>query len=244
MDIRIFASNDLLAVTAADTILTLVKEKPNAVLCLATGDSPLQTYQHLVKLAAEQQVNFSGIHFVALDEWVDVPPTNPGSCHFFLHRHLFAPLGIAPGHIHLFDAFAADLPGACAAMDATIARLGGIDLMLVGIGMNGHIGFNEPGVSPTLRAHVIHLDEVTRTVGQKYFSEAVTLQAGITLGLQTVREAHRVFLLAHGEKKAAIIRKMMEEPVSTECPASFLRQYDHSVVFIDEAAASLLRRQP
>ena len=121
-----------------------------------------------------------------------------------------------------------------------IDDLGGIDLMLVGIGMNGHVGFNEPGVSLRLKSHVVELDEVTQKVGQKYFTQEMILKQGVTLGLKNLEEAKTLLLLASGSKKAEIIRKTLEEEVNEKVPASFVRKHPDSHVFLDTGAASLL----
>jgi 6-phosphogluconolactonase/glucosamine-6-phosphate isomerase/deaminase len=125
-------------------------------------------------------------------------------------------------------------------MDAVIREKGGIDLMIVGIGMNGHIGFNEPGVSFDNYSHVIDLDETTLTVGQKYFKSKVNLQKGITLGLKHLLESKKVLLLANGKKKAEVIRRTAEENLTNTFPASIMQKHEHGIVMIDAEAASLL----
>jgi glucosamine-6-phosphate isomerase len=240
MKIRLFDTYDALSAAAAEEILVRVREKSESVLCLAAGDSPLKAYQILVEQSVKRKIDFSKVHFVGLDEWVGVSPQNPGSCRFFLAKNLFEPLKIDEHHVHLFDAFSPDIIAECGKMDKTIVNMGGIDLMIVGIGMNGHVGFNEPGVSSGLHAHVIQLDEVTQSVGQKYFSQPTKLRQGITLGLQTISEAKSVILLANGEKKANIIKKSLEEDITVKCPASILRYHSNSYAFLDSQAASKL----
>lgn len=127
-------------------------------------------------------------------------------------------------------------------MDNIIAQKGGIDIMVVGIGMNGHIGFNEPGVDFELLSHVIELAEMTVSVGQKYFKEQVTLEKGITLGLSHLSAAKKVLLLANGERKAPVIKKAVEENVSTAFPAGIMQQHANGFILVDTAAASLLNR--
>ncbi len=240
MNLKIFDSPEALAEAAADELFSCVKEKPASILCLATGDTPLKTYQILVDRSIANGLDFSSVHFVGLDEWVGVPSHNSGSCAYFLRRNLFDPLNIVEDRIHLFDAVSPDLNSACTKMDNLIAGLGGIDLMIVGIGMNGHVGFNEPGVSLELNCHVIELDEVTKDIGQKYFDERIQLEAGITLGFQNIMKAKKVILMANGLKKADIIKRMLEEPISERCPASILRKHQKSCTFLDSPAASKL----
>jgi galactosamine-6-phosphate isomerase len=130
-----------------------------------------------------------------------------------------------------------DLSLECRDMDTFVRASGGIDLMVVGVGMNGHIGFNEPGVSWTLSSHVIGLDEKTQTVGQKYFTEPTTLKQGITLGLQHFMDAKKALVLANGPRKADIMRRVLHDGVSSDVPASIVHQHAHGIVMLDRAAA-------
>jgi len=242
MKLSVLSNYDSMSSSAAEEIIGLVTQKPDAVLCLATGDSPLGTYQHVVKMAQRLKTDFSQVRVIGLDEWVGIPPINPGSCHHYLQNNFIQPLAI--NHVYLFNGMNADLAFECLQMDQTIKQMGGIDLMIVGIGMNGHIGFNEPGVPTNLYAHVIELEEITRVVGQKYFQGETRLTKGITQGFQHFFESRRVLLLASGKKKASIIRRALEEPVSNQLPATLIRQHSHGMVFIDEEAGSELAHQP
>jgi glucosamine-6-phosphate isomerase len=240
MQLNIYKDYETLSSHAADEIIGLLKTKPDAVLCLAAGDTPRLTYSLLAEKATQQRVDFSRCTFIGLDEWVGIPPQNEGSCHFFLRNQLFNPLHISSSQIHLFDALAEDLNKECEMMDNIITKKGGIDLMLVGVGMNGHIGFNEPGVSFDKYSHVIDLDETTESVGQKYFTQSTTLKQGITLGLNHLTQARRVLLIANGIKKAKVIRKAIEEEVNANMPASVIQSHELGMVMIDEEAGSLL----
>ena len=170
MHIEIVNDYQEISDAAASTIINQVKQKPDSVLCLASGDSAKLAYQKMVERAKKEQISFSAVHFIGLDEWVGISPHKQGSCALFLRQILLSPLQIPDDQVHLFDSMANDLEEECKKMDGIILRKGGIDLMLVGIGMNGHIGFNEPGVSPKLQSHVTQLDATTQTVGQKYFN--------------------------------------------------------------------------
>ena len=128
-------------------------------------------------------------------------------------------------------------------MDATILANGGIDLMLVGVGMNGHIGFNEPGVPDNLYSHVIALDTTTQSVGQKYFRQSTKLQSGITLGLQHFMESRKAIMMASGRKKSLVMRKALEDKITTDIPASMIRKHANGVVMLDEEAAALLKKE-
>jgi glucosamine-6-phosphate isomerase len=243
MQLQIFKSYNELSLHAAERIIALVKNKPGAVLCLAAGDTPRLAYNLVTKKAIEEKIDFSHCTFIGLDEWVGIPPENEGSCHFFLRTNIFDPLHISSSQIHLFDAMSENLVQECVVMDKIIAEKGGIDLMLVGVGMNGHIGFNEPGVSVNNYSHVIDLDSATQSVGQKYFKNTTTLKKGITLGLNHLLEAREVIMMANGLKKAEVISKALEAKINTNIPASIIRTHPHGVVMIDEEAGSLLKRQ-
>ncbi len=243
MSIQIFETYEALSQRVADEIIRRLQEKPASVLCLAAGDTPRRVYQLLSERAAKEKLDFSRCSFVGLDEWVGIAPENEGSCSYFLQRNLFQPLGIEPAQVNLFDGLTQDPGAECRRMNSVVEEKGGIDLMLVGVGMNGHIGFNEPGVEEGLYAHVIHLDETTRSVGQKYFLESTKLARGITLGLQHVLESRQLMVMASGTKKADVMRKALEGPISTDVPASIVRKHPRAVTMLDKEAASLLRSE-
>jgi len=243
MSVQIFKDYNALSKEAADKIIALIKNKPNAVLCLASGDTPRLAYTLLAEKAKKEKIDFSQCSFIGLDEWIGIPPDNAGSCSFFLNSLLFKPLAISPSQIRMFDGLSKDLASECSKMDRIIREKGGIDLMLVGVGMNGHIGFNEPGVSMDLYAHVVDLDATTQSVGQKYFTQSTALQQGITLGLKHFLESRMVILMASGTRKAEVILSALEGPVTMSLPASTIRKHPDSFVMLDADAARLLDRK-
>jgi glucosamine-6-phosphate isomerase len=240
MQINIYNNYETLSFHVADQITALVSQKPDAVLCFASGDTPKLAYASMRERAMDDHVDFKNCTFIGLDEWVGIPPDNEGSCHYFLQQNIFKPLNIAQNCIYLFDALVADIASECRKMDTLISRKDGIDLMIVGIGMNGHIGFNEPSESFTQYSHVVDLDEATKVVGQKYFRQPTVLTRGITLGLNHVLQAKKVILIANGIKKADIIRRALEEEVTPHLPASIMRNHANGWVMIDDEAASSL----
>src|SRR5437763_13340894 len=169
MQLKVFANYLSLSYAVADEILELVRINPTAMLCMASGESPKGTCTVTVEKANRDKIDFSQLHFVGLDEWLGIDPTNTGSCCYFFKTFLIDPLSFSPKSVQLFDALSNDPAGECKKMDDYIFHHGPIDLMIVGIGMNGHIGFNEPGISFSLYSHIADLDETTTTVGQKYF---------------------------------------------------------------------------
>ncbi len=240
MELKVYKDYELLSVTVADEMIALIQQKPTAVICLASGHTPLLPCQEFVKKVTELKIDISKVTFLGLDEWVGVPPDNEGSCHYFLYNTVFMPLNLKPNQINVFNGLANDLADECKKMDNIIAAKGRIDVMIVGIGMNGHIGFNEPGVPFTNFSHVIELDKTTVEVGKKYFPAAITLSKGITIGLQHLMQAKQVILIANGEKKAAIIKQTIEEKVSNQIPATIMQTHANGIIMVDAAAASLI----
>jgi glucosamine-6-phosphate isomerase len=239
---RIFNDCETLSAFAASEWATLIKVKPDAVICVASGDSPKLACELFCKKVKEENIDVSQFFFIGLDEWVGLSPETYGSCHNDFQKRLIKPLGLVASQYHLFDAMASDLQYECATMDKIIKQKNGIDLMIVGIGMNGHIGFNEPGVDFNLLSHVIDLDDTTLTVGKKYFKEAVALAKGITLGLAHLMNSKRVFLMANSQRKAAVIKQAIEDAVTNLFPASIMQQHSNGFILVDEEAASLLTK--
>jgi glucosamine-6-phosphate isomerase len=243
MQLKTYKDYKTLSQHAATEIVAMVKGKRSAVLCFASGDTPRLAYSLLSETAVKENADFSQCVFIGLDEWVGIPAENEGSCSFFLQTTVFKPLNIDSGKIHLFNALSGNLAEECKKMDKIIFEKGGIDLMIVGVGMNGHIGFNEPGIPPDKYSHVINLDNTTQTIGQKYFKQPVLLKQGITLGLKHLMEAKNVILMANGIKKADVIKKAVEEKVNNSMPASIMQTHPAGIVMIDEEAGSLLNKK-
>lgn len=240
MEVKIFDNYDELSKRTAEEVTNLIKHKPYAIICLASGNTPLGTCQYIVKKIGEEKIDFSDCSFIGLDEWVGVPKENSGSCSFYFHHHLFEPLMISESQIFLFDATSKNLDEECRQMDKVITEKNGIDLMIVGIGINGHVGFNEPGVDFNLLSHVIDLHETTKSVGQKYFAETIKLSQGITLGLGHLMNAEKVILVANSKNKSEVIRLAIKEPVAESLPASILQTHKNSFIYLDKEASSLL----
>lgn len=226
---------------AADLVIQQVAQKPASLICFPSGESPAGMFRYLVEDAKAGRVDFSHCKFVGLDEWVGLGPDDEGSCTQFLNEHFFGPLNIKPPQVYFFDSKASDLDAACKAMDAFVNNNGPLDLMIVGIGMNGHIGLNEPGTDFNLYAHHAPLDNVTVVVGQKYFKQETRLTEGITLGLKHLQEAKTAVLLASGAKKAGIISKALRGEITQALPASIFQTLPTAKIFLDEGAASGLK---
>lgn len=222
---------------AANEIIDTVLRKKNATICVAAGQTPQLTYEIVSKRAKREYIDFSEVNIVGLDEWVGIPPNDPGSCSYFLRKNVIDPLEIHPERYRLFDALSNDLEQQCDVMDNFINSLGGIDVVVLGIGMNGHLGFNEPGVSFETKCHVISLDPLTGVVGQKYFSKHTDLQKGITVGMAHLLNSKRALLLANGKHKSSIVAATVNQTISDLIPASALRLHNESIFVLDKDAA-------
>jgi glucosamine-6-phosphate isomerase len=243
MKLKVFKDYPELSVAAAAAIIECIKNKPGAVLCFASGDTPKLAYQVVADMAKKENIDLSKCFLIGLDEWLGIPPDNTGSCHYFLQHYLFAPMGVDLSQVHLFDAMTTNEEEECERMNSIIAAKKGIDLMVVGVGMNGHIGFNEPGTGMGAGAHVARLEEITKNVGKKYFNEAVTINKGITVGLKQVMQAGALLMMANGKKKAPVIKRAVEGEPSINFPASLIRAHKKGILMIDKEAASELETQ-
>lgn len=240
MQTLIFENSARLADAVSEEIISLLNTKPDALLCMASGHSPKMTCEFFTEKIKQGKVDGSRFHFVGLDEWVGIPPATPGSCHNDFNERLFVPLDMDSSRYHLFDGMSSDLQSECIKMDNHIQSKGVIDLMIVGIGMNGHIGFNEPGCDFNATSHVVNLEESTSTVGQKYFQTPATLDKGITIGLSHLRAAKKVILIASGKAKASIVYQSLKNPVTQNIPASIMQELPQGLVMLDAEAAEML----
>jgi glucosamine-6-phosphate deaminase len=224
---------------AAAKIGHLVRGRPDTVLGLATGSSPLAIYAELARQVAEEGLDCSQVRAFALDEYVGLPPEHPESYRSVLMRDVVKPLGMDPSNVHVPDGAAADVAAACEAYEARIAETGPVALQILGIGANGHIGFNEPTSSFASRTRIKTLAPQTRADNARFFDSPDDVPTHcLTQGLGTIMDAGELVLVAQGEAKAAAIAGAVEGPVSSMCPGSVLQFHEHAYVIIDEAAAS------
>ncbi len=238
MQIQSFQNPEQLAIHTAKFIINLVKNKPTATLILTSGDTPVLTYKKIVELA--QPSDFEQVTIIGLDEWVGIPATSEGSCRYIVEENLLKPLNINSNQYTFFDSMTDDLPSECKRVDELLFSKGGADLIIVGVGVNGHIGLNEPGYSFENYCHVSELADVTIQIGQKYFKENTPLTQGITIGLKHLLEAKVAILIATGERKAEVLKQTIDQEPSVELPSTVFKLHKNSFVWIDEAAAKLL----
>lgn len=237
MKIQVANTYEELSQLAADEVLQLMQASRHPLFCPASGDTPAGLYRVMAERAHSEQLDLSRWSYVALDEWVGMNGSDEGSCRYHLDRQLFHPLQVPEERICFFDGRAQDLPGECDRVEDFIQRQGGIEVAVLGLGMNGHIGMNEPGTPAALRSHITDIDPITQQVGQKYFTKQQQLSQGLTLGLQTLMEARHLILMVSGAHKAEIVRRVLEEEISEGLPATLLRRHSGLSVLLDRAAA-------
>lgn len=218
---------------AANLIFAQITVKPNSVLGLATGSSPVGVYRELVERYRAKELDFSDVTSVNLDEYVGLSPDHPQSYRRFMQEHLFDHVNIDPARTFVPDGLAKDYDAECAGYDRRIVRLGGIDLQLLGIGVDGHIGFNEPGDCFVPATHVADLDESTVRANARFFaSEQDVPRQAISMGIRPIMQARKILLIANGAAKKEVLLRAFDGPVTPSLPASILQLHpDVTVVF-------------
>ncbi|MGG1883889.1 glucosamine-6-phosphate deaminase [Bacillus safensis] len=240
MNIIEFESKDQLGKEAAAVISRTIAAKPDAVLGLATGGTPIETYKELIQLHQARQLSFKQTKTINLDEYAGLDPEHENSYMTYMKRHLFDHIDIPDDQYFLPNGNAAHLEKECLRYDQLIKDVGGIDLQLLGIGQNGHIGFNEPGTPFNSKTHVVQLDENTRQANARYFSSIDEVPThAITMGIASILSSKKILLLASGKSKAKVIQYLEQAEIHPDLPASALKLHEDVTVLIDREAGSL-----
>lgn len=242
MIFRIFETPDETAVALARRIADKVRADPRAVLGLPTGRSPVAAYGVLRRMYRSREIDLSRVTTFNLDEFVGIDHSHRGSFRRFMEEHLFSGVNISPERVNFLNGVAPDLEAECDRYETAIDTAGGIALQIVGIGANGHIGFNEPGRALVARTHRVVLHEVTRRENAALFGgnpEDVPREA-LSMGVGTILHAAELVLIAAGQRKARCVERAVRGPLTTRFPASFLQAHRHVELFLDRAAASQL----
>ena len=243
MEIIVQPTADAASLIAARLIAKLVRTHPHCVLGLATGSTPLPMYRELIRLHCEEALDFSGVTTFNLDEYVGLPPEHPQSYHAFMWEHVFQHLNVPRERIHIPNGMAADVPAECARYEAAIQAAGGIDLQVLGIGSDGHIGFNEPTSSLASRTRIKTLTERTRADNARFFGRAEEVPMHVvTMGVGTIMDSRQVLLLAFGARKAPAIAAAVEGAITSMNPASILQMHPVAKALLDEPAATQLTK--
>lgn len=243
IQLHIHSNRDAAIRHVAREMADLIRSKPHAVLGLATGATPIPLYQELVRLHREEGLSFSQVITFNLDEYQGIDRSHPESYWNFMHRNFFDHIDLPAANIHLPGSRVAaeDMIAHCAAYEESIRASGGIDYQILGIGRTGHIGFNEPGSPADSITRQIHLDDITRQDAAPAFGGLSDVPThAITMGCGTILSAKRIALMAFGDKKAEIVRKALEEPITDQVSASFLQQHPSSSFHLDPESASAL----
>ncbi len=245
MEIIIQPTPEAASIIAARIIAKLVRTKPDCVLGLATGSTPLATYRELARMHREDGLDFSKVTTFNLDEYVGLPPDHSHSYHAFMDEHFFRHVNVPRANIHIPDGMARDVPEECASYEAAIVAAGGIDLQLLGIGTDGHIGFNEPSSSLASRTRIKTLTERTRADNARFFDGDLARVPFhcITMGVGTIMASREVLMLAFGANKAAAVAAAVEGSITAMNPASVLQMHPVAKCIVDEPAAEKLARR-
>ncbi|MDH6368127.1 MULTISPECIES: glucosamine-6-phosphate deaminase [Breznakia] len=238
MKIIVCKDSNEVAKKAYEVMKDVVVNKPNAVLGLATGSSPIGLYNEMIADYKAGNVSYKDVSSFNLDEYVGIPKDHPESYETFMHKQLFDHIDINPANTHLPYG---DTQADCDAYEKAMSDVS-VDIQVLGIGRNGHIGFNEPGTSFDSLTHIVDLQEKTIEDNARFFDGNMDLvpKKAITMGIATIMKAKKILLVATGEGKADAVAAMKNGPITEDMPASILQKHDDCVVFVDEAAASKL----
>lgn len=237
MNIIRVANYEEMSREAGKLIAEKVRTNPCLSLGLATGSTPQGVYQYLIKDLKTNGTSYQKIRSINLDEYIGLPITDPKSYHDFMRKNLFDHINMSEKNIHIPNGFAQDLDKECLRYEGLIKEIGGIDLQLLGIGQNGHIGFNEPGTSFTSRTHIVTLAQNTREANSRFFASIKDVPThAITMGIASILDSKEIFLLASGANKADAIARLIKQEMSEDFPASSLKQHQNVTIIADNDA--------
>lgn len=226
-----------MSMKAAEMIADRVKESEKPVLGLATGSTPEGLYKILVEKYKQGEIDFSNTVTFNLDEYIGLPDDDPQSYHYFMNENLFKHINIPAENTHVPSGIAEDVQQECRDYESLIQSTGKIDLQVLGIGKNGHIGFNEPGTAFDIRTHIVDLDETTIQANARFFDSIDDVPTkAITMGIGTILESKEILMIISGEGKREAVTKLLQGEISEDFPASALHKHPNTTVIIDEAA--------
>lgn len=241
MKVIITKNYEELSKVAANEMAEVVKNNPNAILGLATGGSPIGMYKELIRMNKEGEIDFSNVTTVNLDEYVGLSGDHPQSYRYFMNNNLFNHINIDKNNTFVPNGLAEDVEEECKNYDEKIAKLGGTDVQLLGVGNNGHIAFNEPDEDLVSGTHLTGLTQNTIEANARFFDSIDEVpKTALTMGLGGIMKSKKIIIIASGESKAEAVKAMLSGKISTKMPASMLQMHRDVTVVIDEAAAKLL----
>lgn len=235
---KIFETEALASEFIVDNLSALLKDNPHAMICIAAGQTSLPILSEMKKRVDDGLLDVSNAYFIAMDEWKDVPSDCYGSCANFLKRNMIIPLGIKESNYHLFDSYGGEQE--CKIVKNIIENHGGIDFLVLGIGLNGHLALNEPGSKKNSSCRVVTISDTTLNVAPKYFNDnnMPEISGGLTIGLTEILAAKEIYLAAFGSHKKEIIKKLEISDISANLPASFLKDLNNAYLVLDKSAYS------
>lgn len=232
---------DEMSKEAAKIVAQRIKNKPNLVLGLATGSTPLGLYKELIKMHKDEGLDFSKVITFNLDEYIGLPPSHDQSYHYFMYQNLFKHININPTNVHIPSGQSDNIEVFCQWYEDEIKKAGGIDLQILGIGGNGHIAFNEPGSSLASRTRIKTLTKKTIEDNSRFFDSIDKVpKFAITMGIGTIMESKEIILLANGEGKSDAVKAAVEGPITAMCPASILQMHPKAIFIVDQLAGKKL----
>ena len=243
---RVIIEKDYEAISrkAAEFVAEIVRNKPDCVLGLATGSTPIGLYKELIRMHKEEGLDFARVTTFNLDEYYGLAPAHDQSYHYFMHDNLFNYINVSPANIHVPSGTAPDVEVSCARYEEMIEEAGGIDIQVLGIGSDGHIAFNEPGSSLASSTGLVTLTEETVKDNARFFETAEEVpRFAVTMGVGTILETRKCLVLASGAKKAGIIAEAVEGPITSQITASALQMHPDTVVIVDEEASAAFKRR-
>ena len=242
MKVKVFQDAQSIAEYTADQIQKLIKRKPECVLGLATGSTPVPTYREMIKRYEQGKLDFSQVKTYNLDEYLGLPKENSQSFYYFMWENLFSKINILKENTHLPSGTEADMESYCKVYEKQVEQSGGIDLHLLGIGNNGHIGFNEPEENFSQHVHIVSLTQETIQANKRFFENVQQVpRKAITMGIETIMKAEKIILIATGKAKAKAVYDTISGPVTPWCPASILQRHKDAEILLDLEAAALLK---
>ena len=241
MNVIIVENYDEMSRLAATNIKDVITEKPNAILGLATGSTPIGTYKELIKMNKENEIDFSNVITINLDEYIGLGEKNTQSYRYFMNENLFNHINIKKENTFLPNGLADDIQEETNNYDKKIDELGGIDIQVLGIGTNGHIAFNEPNDILTSGTHLTNLTQSTINANSRFFNSIDEVpKTAITMGLGQIMKSKKILLLAHGENKAEVVKEVLSGQITSKNPATMLQMHKDVTIIIDKTIGALI----
>jgi len=241
MKVIVERNYDKMSKKAAQLVKQQINDKPDSVLGLPTGGTPLKMYEELIEMYNKGEIDFSEVITFNLDEYCGLPPDHPQSYHYYMYKNFFDHVNIKEENINILDGMTQNIERECNEYEKRIEEAGGIDLQILGIGPNGHIGFNEPSESLNDKTHLVQLTEETREANSRFFNSKEDVpKKALTMGISSILKSDKIIIMASGESKASAINKTLSGQINTCTPSTLLQTHSNVSVIVDKDAALYL----